>query len=578
MKLARLRTPMACLFLLAAVLSGDAPSGRTDPQKVASVSVQGNNNISSEIILSVVKTKAGTDLSEAQLALDERAIQRLGFFHEVHARQEPDPAGAGVRVIFTVIEHPKVTSIEITGNTKIKTQKLLDQMLTRPGMVFNEDAFRKDIDKIEKLYRDQGYGMARVTEEASPTPEGVLKIPIDEGHIEKIEVLGLKKTKKYVVLREMDTKEGDVFSATVLQQDMLRLRNLDFFESLNFEPTPTEPGKAVLVVNCKEKKTGTVSIGLGYSSRERLVGFAEIAEHNFRGVGQEIGVRWDAGQFTNRTGYELTFNDPWMLGKRTSFGVQLYDRTTNRPLVLGGTTPDTWIYEKRKGIGFSVGKPVGQYDRLLFDLRSDDVGYSAVDGYPVPPAEYLTSEGRVNSLTVRAIRNTRDLDINPHRGALYSFSSEMAGGPLGGRWSYTKLGMDLRRYFPVGGAKPDGSNQKVLAMRLMGGLSIGNIPLSENYWIGGAESLRGYREDQFHGTRTLLYSTEFRVPFGPSLQGVTFFDYGYAWPKGQSFRLADMEPAIGVGIRVVTPLGPLRLDYGFGKEGGRTHFSIGHVF
>jgi outer membrane protein insertion porin family len=149
---------------------------------------------------------------------------------------------------------------------------------------------------------------------------------------------------------------------------------------------------------------------------------------------------------------------------------------------------------------------------------------------------------------------------------------------MGGDWTYSKMGADLRRYLPIGKAKPDGSNQKVLALRLMGGFALGNLPLSENYWIGGAETLRGYREDEFHGTRSLLLSAEFRVPFGSSLQGVTFFDYGYAWPDGTNMHLGDLKPAVGLGLRVVTPLGPLRLDYGFGKEGGRSHFSIGHVF
>ncbi|HEX3000183.1 MAG TPA: BamA/TamA family outer membrane protein, partial [Armatimonadota bacterium] len=411
-------------------------------------------------------------------------------------------------------------------------------------------------------------------------PEGTVKIPVAEGWIESIKVSGNAKTKANTLLRELDTRSGDVFCTKTLREDLQRLRNLDFFENINFQPAEgSEPGKVALVVDCKEKKTGTVSVGLGYSSRDRLVGFADISEHNFRGIGQQIDLRWEAGQFTNRTGYELSFTDPWMLGKRTSLGFSVYDRTTNRQLVVSGDNPvDTWIYEQRRGASISVGRPIGNSDRLLVDLRSDDVGYNPVDGYTTPPAEYLVSEGRVNSVTLRGIRNTRDIDINPHRGCLYSTSAEFAGKVLGGEWAFTKLGTDLRRYFPVGKAKPDGSNQKVLAVRLMGGFSLGNLPLSENYWIGGSESLRGYREDEFHGDRMLLLSSEMRVPFGANLQGVTFFDCGYAWPDGTNFSLGDLKPAVGVGLRVVTPLGPLRLDYGYGKEGGRSHFSIGHVF
>jgi outer membrane protein insertion porin family len=577
--------PLALLLLPAFTLSVHAQA-----QKVVAIEVKGNSAISTDAVLAALRTAIGADFSQQQVDDDRKSLERLGFFHEVTTYVEPAPGG--VKVVFGVVEHPKVTRIDITGTTKVPEAKLREVMMTQVGAVFSEATLEKDIATIHKLYRENGYALARVTEECGISPEGTLKIPIAEGWIEAIKVTGNKKTKTRIILREMETKPGDVFDARQLQKDLMRLRNLDYFEMLDFQPADaSEPGKVVLGVNVKEKKTGTVSVGLGYSSRERLVGFADITEHNFRGVGQQIGVRWEAGQFTNRSGYEFSFTDPWMLGKRTSLGFQLYNRTTNRPLlsnvVVNSATQElnTWVYERRKGVGISVGKPVGEFTRLLLDLRSDDVLYSTVPGYLDADQEAALSnqvlklsDGRVTSATLRGVRDTRDLATNPHRGAFYSVSTELAGGPLGGSWSFGKVGVDLRRYFPIGRAKADGSNQMVLATRLMAGSSLGKMPLSENYWIGGAESLRGYREDEFNGSRTILFSTEFRVPFGTSLQGVTFFDYGYAWPRNQGLRLGEMKPAVGLGLRVITPLGPLRLDYGFGKDGGRSHFSIGHVF
>ncbi len=568
------------LMLMGFLVAGAATVARAQTQKIVGIEVKGNKNISAEaVLLAITRCKVGDDLSDQHVAEDERAIRRLGFFHDV--RSQVESVAGGAKLTFAVVENPKVTAIQISGNTRVPTPQLEAGLQTKVGSVFKEDAFEKDVASVQKAYKEKGLVLARVTEESGVSPEGVVKIAIAEGWVEAIKVVGCRKTKQYVVLREVETKPGEVFDTNKLNDDRKRLHNLDYFEL----PTPefqledgSEPGKVVLVINCKEKKTGTVSIGLGYSSRDRLVGFADVSEHNFRGVGQQVGVRWEAGQYTNRTGYELSFADPWLLGKRTSLGLQLYNRTTNRPLVLGGDQADTWIFERRRGAGVSVGKPLGRFDRLLLDFRSDDIKFSPVEGYPAPPTDMIASEGRVTSLTFRGIRNTRDYDINPHRGSLHSASAELAGGPLGGRWTFTKLGTDLRHYLPVGKAKADGANQMVLAMRVMGGISLGNVPLSENYWIGGAETLRGYREDEFHGTRMLLFSSEFRVPFGSSLQGVTFFDYGYAWPEGQGLRLADMQPAVGLGLRVVTPLGPLRLDYGFGKQGGRSHFSIGHVF
>ncbi|NLC56024.1 MAG: BamA/TamA family outer membrane protein [Armatimonadetes bacterium] len=569
-----------CLAVAVGMGIGNAPLAQAQQaEKVVAIEFRGNTNISTETLSAAIRTALGADLTKEQVDADVEALRKLGFFHEVSVLSEPGPGGTGAKVIFNVVEHPKVTAITITGNTKIPEAKLKELMLTREGQVFNENTFERDATAIQDYYRNQGYTLARVSE-YDVSPEGKVTIPIAEGWVEAVRITSpakKMKTKQRVILRELETKPGEVFHLPTLQSDLMQLRNLDYFEIV--EPKVldgSEPGKVVLVLDCKEKKTGTVSVGLGYSSRERLVGFADITENNFRGVGQQIGVRWEAGQFTNRSGYEFSFADPWMLGKRTSLGLQLYNRTTNRPLLVDDI--DTWIFEKRKGIGVSVGKPFGTRNRVLLDFRSDDIGFQPVSGFPEPPADLLASEGRVTSLTLRGIRNTRDYDINPKRGALYSTSLEMAGGPLGGAWSFTKIGADIRHYVPIGRSKPDSSKQMVLATRLMAGAALGNTPLSENYWIGGAESLRGYREDQFHGTRLLLLSTELRVPFGSNLQGVTFFDYGYAWPKGTGFSLGDLQPAVGIGLRVVTQLGPLRLDYGFGKDGGRSHFSIGHVF
>ena len=302
---------------------------------------------------------------------------------------------------------------------------------------------------------------------------GALRSP-SPSRIEAISVHGNKKTKTSIILREMETKPGDVLDARQLQKDLMRLRNLDYFEMLDFQPADaSEPGKVVLDVNVREKKTGTVSVGLGYSSRERLVGFADITEHNFRGVGQQIGLRWEAGQFTNRSGYEFSFADPWMLGKRTSLGFQLYNRTTNRPLlsnvVLNNAVQEinTWVFERRKGLGVSVGKPAGEFTRLLLDLRSDDVLYSTVPGYldadqdaALTEQVLRLSDGRVTSATLRGVRDTRDLAINPHRGSFYSVSTELAGGPLGGTWSFGKV-VDFAATSPSAAA--DGSNQMALS-------------------------------------------------------------------------------------------------------------------
>ncbi|MDH7570030.1 MAG: POTRA domain-containing protein, partial [Armatimonadota bacterium] len=328
MSFRRCRWWPVCVLALTSLLAL-AGSACAQTQKVVSLEVRGNVNISREAIMAAVtRTRIGADFSQQQLDEDVRSIRRLGWFYQVNPIVE---TGAdGVKIIIGVVEHPKVTAIQITGNTKFTEAELLKLMSTQVGSVFNEVTFQRDVEAIERHYRANEYRLARVTEEVDITPEGVVKIPIAEGWVEEIRVEGLKKTKQYVVMRELDTKPGEVFYGKQLQEDLQRLRNLDYFETMEPQIADgSEPGKVKLVINVKEKKTGTVSVGLGYSSRDRLVGFADVTEHNFRGRGQQVGLRWEAGQFTNRSGYEFSFTDPWALGKRTSLGLRLYDAATN---------------------------------------------------------------------------------------------------------------------------------------------------------------------------------------------------------------------------------------------------------
>jgi outer membrane protein insertion porin family len=126
----------------------------------------------------------------------------------------------------------------------------------------------------------------------------------------------------------------------------------------------------------------------------------------------------------------------------------------------------------------------------------------------------------------------------------------------------------------------------------MAGTSFGHLPFYEQYFVGGAESLRGYLDDRFWGKYTFLASAEYRRPLAQALTGVMFVDVGDAWGSESGFLFADPalrtryrqhttfkpQPAVGLGLRVTTPIGPIRLDYGYGNEGGRLHFSIGHSF
>jgi outer membrane protein insertion porin family len=133
-----------------------------------------------------------------------------------------------------------------------------------------------------------------------------------------------------------------------------------------------------------------------------------------------------------------------------------------------------------------------------------------------------------------------------------------------GGGNYARYTLNLRRYYPAGG-------KKILANRLILGTSSGSVPLPELFWLGGPDSLRGYDRDEFFGRSMASSSTELRIPVGTGLQVVGLFDLGYASGSG------GVHPAIGAGLRVVTPIGPLRIDFAVGTRGAQTHFTAGYV-
>ncbi|MBQ0067794.1 MAG: BamA/TamA family outer membrane protein, partial [Phascolarctobacterium sp.] len=180
--------------------------------------------------------------------------------------------------------------------------------------------------------------------------------------------------------------------------------------------------------------------------------------------------------------------------------------------------------------------------------------------------------GKTHSITIGRVFDNRDNTMDPHEGKRLAFSIENSQG-LGGDFGFVKYTVDTRYYFRAGG-------ESVWALNLMGGYASGDLPLSQRFTMGGSETLRGYEDDQFRGNSMLKGTLEYRFPIIKKIQGVLFNDNGYAWDKRfeDKFDLGKSKSSVGVGLRINSPLGPIRLDYGWGSNGGKFHFSFGGQF
>jgi len=533
---------------------------------VEGLAVKGNETIAKEQILAVVATKPGDKIVPEKLQQDLQNIYNLGYFYDVSASFQEQKNG--IIVTYEVVENPVVKKIQITGNTKFSTEKLEQLMQTTANKMLNSKALNDDLGKIVKQYHDEGYVLAKV-EDVSMDIDGTLTIAIREGLIEDIKVNGNKKTKDRVIERNFSKAIlGQPFNINEVRQGMQKVYNLGYFEDVSMHLDPgSQPDKSILNIDVKEGKTAVATVGGGYSSKDGFSGFIQVAENNLGGNGQQLKVRW---QFGGVTDYSLSFFDPWTDNKQTSFGFSIYDRTYNKDKrdEAGNT-----IYnydETIKGGSITVGRPTGKYTRTSLTLRNKSSDAELKTGNA---ATFKTDYkgGVINSATIAIVKDTRDNWLDPRSGSLNELDLEIGGHGLGGDYDYTKYQADLRRYIKSG-------KNNTWALRAFAGVANGNVPDTELFSVGGADTLRGYEDGKFEGTKALTFSTEYRIPFGSKIQGVIFADAGNAWKEGKNMSLNELKTSTGLGLRFNTPIGPLRLDYGFSKDGNQAHFSIGQAF
>ena len=600
-------TPLNVAPVAPAAVTATAPNLQG---KIASINIAGNINVNADAIRLVLTEKVGADYSAAAADKDAAAIRGMGYFRNDVAVSANVDATNGVNVTFTVVENPFIKRIVFSANTPdrqptISSAKLLSLMQTQPNHVLNSNTFLHDLDVLFNpqtgYARQQGY-VIDVSSDVNVDPlTGTLNIPLIETHIDSITVSGNKKTKPIVLLRELHSKPGDVLDEKRMQRDLVKIYDLGLFDQVGpFEENPIDVGRVGINIPVVERRSGQISVGVGYSSRSKLVGRADIAENNFRGLGERVSLQWEVGGVNTSSSLELGFTEPYLDKHHTSLDVDVYDKAIYRFTSdsLGSLSNSSTYTEKRRGGIVSLSRPLSETASAGIGFRGETV--RTEDDATLNLNTYIRQNGTVYALNTHFTNNDSDNVISPASGGLESASMELGtadtttanNGPsplTPGRHGFAKFGLDLRRYISLQGPRKLGdvkSAKKVLALRMLLGTTNKDIPFFEQYFIGGADSLRGYQTDRYWGNNLALFQSELRIPIGKdnSFQAVLLGDIGDAWgsiyqqPTLAQHSSFKPQGDYGVGIRLVTPLGPIRLDYAIGKDGGRTQFSIGQSF
>lgn len=552
--------------------------------------------------MALLKSHIGDTLTPAAIKADISALGSSGYLSEINPVITVVPEG--VKVAYKVTVNPVVKSVQFEGNTVYSNEMLVNYLNVQPNTVLNTVQVGERIQGINAAYNRDGYILARVNDMAVDQ-DGVLHISITEGIVEDIVPHGNKKTKDYVILREFNQKKGQPFNKFLVRRSVEKVYNLGYFDDVNVRLLEgSTPDKVVIEIDVLEHKTGTITLGAGYSDSDGFVGIVEVGEDNLRGTGDKIKVHWEFGGTAGYKNYSVSYLRPWIDSKGTSLGLTIFDREDTYTDYNSDGNEISQYVKTQKGINVSLGRQTGEYTRdyVTLETRKDgwkfdedeNSGYNYAEGagegsdpakygsytwnnekYDFKGDNYIENNfGRTNSVSWQKVYDSRDNIYDPKRGKRVSATVQWAGHGLGGDFDYYKFTGEYRNYKAIG-------NNQVIAFRARLGWAQGDVPYSALYTLGGADTLRGFEDDQFRGKKMYNATLEYRVPIFNKVTGVLFTDMGDAWDAPHVTWYDDDKSfniSVGAGVRISTPIGPIRLDYGVSKDDNKFHFSFGGQF
>jgi outer membrane protein insertion porin family len=560
----------------------------------------------------------------------------------------PTPNKMIIHVVISEGRQYKVGKLTITGNTIFGTNDFIKgtnidgrllKLTSIPGAIFKPTGFDDDLETLRDIYGSKGYlardqnGTTYISASHTPnTANGTMDVTfnIDEGercYIEKIEIKGNAKTKDRVIRRELAVYPGEVYDMVRVKISKQRLENMDYFSKVDTQAEETDiPNRKNLVFNLEESSMSTASVGAGFSSVESIVGFAEVKMKNFdlfnpptfTGAGQKLQLIASLGSLYQD--YEVSFVEPYFLGQKLALGVSLFQRQVDYDSLnsqydetfSGGTISLTKSLNRSQtfsgGLTYTLEDVhlsinSGFHTNATTNLVSAPGGlYNYANTTPANISTNIYDEhgsAFINKFGLNLSYDTRRTQKDNDRGQHTSLFVDVATPP--GDTEFYKIELKTSWYYP--GFRPGDIfeiDARSGVVDTYGGTT--QVPIYERWFLGGLNSLRGFRYRQvgptdgygepLGGDTYWFAGAEYSIPLAKIVRLAWFYDAGDVYADPYSLKLSQQQTHyynddFGMGFRFILPIGggmPLRFDYGIPRThdansgaGGKVQISVGYT-
>ncbi len=481
----------------------------------------------------------------------------------------------------------KVSAVSVSGQLVLPQKEILALLKTKPNDWYSRNQVRADMTGLHSIYAERGFAYASIRPQVRENPKEktvAINFNIQKGHkiyFDRIIITGNTRTRDKVIRRELSVSEGDLFSASALRRANARLHRLNFFEDIQITPSKgSKPNTMDINIKVKEKRTGQLSFGAGYSTQDSFMIMGSISENNLFGRGQRLELKATLGGKATR--YTLSFTEPWLFDRPISFGVDIYDWSRE------------YIQYDKEALGgrLRFGFPTRwAYTRSYLYYKYERANITNIDQSASATVKDQEGEHTTSSLKGILRRDSRDHVFMTTRGSDNSISVEWAGTPLGGTNAFYKIIGNSGWYFPMFWGTVFVAHGQMGYLESHSG---GDLPIYERFFLGGINTLRGFayqsvspkdeNGDLIGGERMFVANFEIRFPLveKAGLIGVVFYDTGNSWLDTYDF--SNLRQSCGVGVRWMSPMGPLRLEYGYvldpepGDDTSNWEFTVGGMF